>query len=136
MRYSLRTSALFLTVLTIQTCKKNIYIKTASFCPSKLKNYYHLKFNHLYYNHEGNHSFAPFSITGINIDQFSTFASTVVGAALFFASKVVADVDYFDWPAPNAVFRTGTSIQFVVDEMPDGDDDERVYANLYRENGR
>ncbi|KAF1804133.1 hypothetical protein V8B55DRAFT_1511474 [Mucor lusitanicus] len=67
--------------------------------------------------------------------KFSTIASTMIGAALFFASKAVADVDYFDWPSPNAVFRTGTSIQFVVDEMPDGDDDERVYANLYRENG-
>ncbi|CAO3646299.1 unnamed protein product [Mucor fragilis] len=67
--------------------------------------------------------------------KFSTFASTMIGAALLFASKAVADVDYFDWPSPNAVFRTGTSIQFVVDEMPDGDDDERVYANLYRENG-
>ncbi|KAL9557111.1 hypothetical protein MBANPS3_001529 [Mucor bainieri] len=67
--------------------------------------------------------------------KFSTFASTIIGAALLFASKAVADVDYFDWPSPNAVFRTGTSIQFVVDEMPDGDDDERVFANLYRENG-
>ncbi|CEP17366.1 hypothetical protein [Parasitella parasitica] len=67
--------------------------------------------------------------------KFSTFASTFIGAAFLFASKAVADVDYFDWPSPNTVFRTGTSIQFVVDEMPDGDDDERVYANLYRENG-
>ncbi|KAG2192880.1 hypothetical protein INT46_004361 [Mucor plumbeus] len=67
--------------------------------------------------------------------KFSAFTSTLISAALLFASKAVADVDYFDWPSPNTSFRTGTSIQFVVDDMPDGDDHERVYADLYRENG-
>lgn len=54
-----------------------------------------------------------------------------------FASKAVADVDFFDYPAPNAVFRPGKTIQFVVDDMPNGDDgDDRVYADLFSENGK
>lgn len=54
-----------------------------------------------------------------------------------FASKAVADVDYFDFPAPNAVFQAGKNVQFVVDDLPDGDDgDDRIYADLYTANGR
>lgn len=52
-----------------------------------------------------------------------------------FASKAVADVDFFDYPAPNAVFRTGKTVQFVVDDMP-SDGDDRVYADLFTSDGR
>ncbi|CAO3621341.1 unnamed protein product [Mucor hiemalis] len=69
--------------------------------------------------------------------KFSTVTSTIFGAALLFASKAVAEVDFFDYPAPNTVFQVGKSIQFVVDDAPDGDDgDDRVYADLYTANGR
>lgn len=67
------------------------------------------------------------------IFQFSIFASTVIGAVLF-VSKAAADVDFFDWPYPNAQYRPGSCIRFIVDDMPDGDN--RVYANLYTENRR
>lgn len=73
----------------------------------------------------------------LQFSQFSTVTSTIFGAALLFASKAVADVDFFDYPAPNTVFQVGKSIQFVVDDAPDGDDgDDRVYADLYTANGR
>ncbi|KAI8050021.1 hypothetical protein BDF21DRAFT_456856 [Thamnidium elegans] len=69
--------------------------------------------------------------------KLSTFTSTVAAAVFLFASKAVADVDFFDYPAPNAIFRPGRTVQFVVDDMPDGDGDgDRVYADLFTDSGR
>lgn len=51
------------------------------------------------------------------------------------ASKAVADVEFFDYPAPNAVFHTGKTVQFVVDDMPN-DGDDRIFADLFTSDGR
>ncbi|KAI9362722.1 hypothetical protein BD770DRAFT_407812 [Pilaira anomala] len=69
--------------------------------------------------------------------KLSTFTSTVFGALFLFATKAVADIEFFQYPAPNGIYRPGKNVQFVVDDMPDGDGDyDRVYADLFTENGK
>ncbi|KAI8076424.1 uncharacterized protein B0P05DRAFT_545828 [Gilbertella persicaria] len=64
--------------------------------------------------------------------KFITFASSFIGAAVLMASTAVADVDFMMSPGSNTCFAKGETVQFVFE----CDDHERLYADLYRSNGR
>ncbi|KAI9486405.1 MAG: hypothetical protein EXX96DRAFT_614239 [Benjaminiella poitrasii] len=68
--------------------------------------------------------------------KFSSITSTIFGATVLFASKVLANVEHFNYPSHHAVFAKGSIVHFEVDDMCDGDDDDIVRANLYRVDGQ
>ncbi|ORZ12716.1 hypothetical protein BCR42DRAFT_305410, partial [Absidia repens] len=50
---------------------------------------------------------------------------------LYAATSIVAEMDYFSSPGPNSHYKSGDTISFVVEDMPD-EDDQNVNANLYK----
>ncbi|CAO3582092.1 unnamed protein product [Absidia cylindrospora] len=61
-----------------------------------------------------------------------TYLSTII--CLLFTTTVFAEMDYFIAPGPNTQYKSGDTISFVVEDMPD-EDDQNINANLHKSDG-
>ncbi|ORZ26030.1 hypothetical protein BCR42DRAFT_386608 [Absidia repens] len=61
-----------------------------------------------------------------------TYLSAII--CLFFTTTILAEMDYFIAPGPNTQYKSGDTISFVVEDMPD-EDDQNINANLHKSDG-
>ncbi|KAI8336071.1 hypothetical protein BC941DRAFT_428255 [Chlamydoabsidia padenii] len=63
-----------------------------------------------------------------------TYLGIAIGLFMTTTTTVFAEMDHFLAPGPNTSYKTGDTISFLVEDMPD-EEDRNVNANLYKADG-